>query len=699
MAPKAHAKRRISSRACVSCRVRKIRCDCEKVFPCTHCKKNSKECVLVEDKRAYRQTSDYILSLEKRVKKDEEEIRKLRQLTNGRGNEALKLTHILRDDEDNIDGEKDVGDKLMSKLKFDNSGTSINSGIGTVKVASGMAFTDFGTRDREHRMVTDNSYKYPWPRTFRNKFNAEPIAVYGPTSIFDCIPVRSGSEKVDGQSKALELGQLNKNEEIVGCIKLFFNWLYPDLHMFIHREAFLLDFFHPKADDLSSSYCSKELVYAIAAIGASISANREVSNKSYNYYRLALGGLLVDFEHPSIPAMQAFNLLGLYDVYNGRNNTGWILTGVGLRMGFNLGYQLNPKSWKVSGTNDSVSDLTISIRSRIFWGSFVLDHFVALLLGRPATLQISDTTIQESEATPDIDWIDEYSFPGYSKVIDISTPLRSIVHLLVLADDVLHKIFFTDEHRIGLLQESNDKITRWRDGLPDSLVWDSASLTSKAVDPTRMLHIYYYYIVQLCLNRPFVKVGDACSSRVCDSAIADLYVAITTFTNTHGYHKCSIVIVYACIISISVIMLSASKKSDDNNTLLLSLSSIQRTYFFTFMETLHHLSNTWNLSRKSYDMISHKLAKDYGLNFDQQYKIYQHDFRDNSSSSSFSTLDNGEMGQNNDILAGYQNYPDIEYGELLYNSFGGTPLLMNPDIAATDWESLFPDLFGAGELN
>lgn len=32
----------------------------------------------------------------------------------------------------------------------------------------------------EHRIVTENSYKYPWPRAFGSKFNTEPVSVYGP---------------------------------------------------------------------------------------------------------------------------------------------------------------------------------------------------------------------------------------------------------------------------------------------------------------------------------------------------------------------------------------------------------------------------------------------------------------------------------------------------------------------------------------
>ena len=691
MGSKAHKKRRrISSRACVNCRAKKIKCDCEKRFPCTHCKNNSKQCILVEDKRAYRQTSDYIQSLEKRVKDYEDEIARLKQLGDPKHDSVVNQRRKLRNGGKKSGGKSSNTGDLTPESSNDNSLTS-----DSVNKPEVLPIT-------EHRIVTENSYKYPWPRAFGSKFNTEPVSVYGPTSVFDCIPVKFNRADSNGEDKALELGQLNKDVRIIACIKLFFNWLYPDLHMFIHREAFLLDFFHPKEDDMCSSYCSKELVYAVAAIGASVSANDEISGQSYNFYRMALSGLLIDFEHPSIPAMQAFDLLGLYDIYNGRNNSGWILTGMGLRMGFNLGYQLNPKSWKVSGTKNNVSDLTISIRSRIFWGSFVLDHFVSLLLGRPALLQISDTTIQESEATPDIDWIGEYTFPGYSKVIDISTPLRSIVRLLVLADDVLHKIFFTVGQRVNLLQESNDKIAGWRDSLPDSLVWDSVSLRTRATDPTRMLHIYYYYIVQLCLNRPFVKVDNACSSEVCDNAIADLYVAIKAFTGTHGYHKCSVVIIYACIISVSVILLSASKKSDENSNdessmLLLCLSDAQKEHFFTFMDTLHRLSKTWNLSRKSYEMISHKLSKDYGLNFYQQYKIYQQESRNSSSSSSLGTPESGEVNHNG-VFTDYQDSTSIDYAELLYNSFGGPPLLMNPDIVSTDWESLFPDLFGPDEF-
>ncbi|VEU20770.1 DEKNAAC101769 [Brettanomyces naardenensis] len=359
-------------------------------------------------------------------------------------------------------------------------------------------------------------------------------------------------------------------------------------------------------------------------------------------------------------------MLGLYDIYNGRNNSGWVLSGIGLRMGFNLGFQLNPKSWYLK--EESINDLTVSIRSRIYWGCFIVDHLLGLLLGRPATLQISDTTIQESEATPDIDWIAEYNFPGYDKIIDISNPLKNVVQLIVLTEDILHRVFFKKDPN---LDTYNRQIIDWREKLPDPLKWDRKTLGRRASDPTRMMLVYYYYIVQLCLNRQFVRIPGNSSQEICHNATEDLYIAITSFTKVHGFQKCSILIVYASIISVSVILLGASEKAASNDVALsLHFNPETRRNFFAFMNVLKECSNTWKLSQRSFEMICQKLKKDYRIDYEKEYERQTSEITSIGKAPSYDSP--GLKSQHSDIQ---------------YNSFGGPPLFVSTDF---DWESLFP---------
>lgn len=69
---------------------------------------------------------------------------------------------------------------------------------------------------------------------------------------------------------------LTKSPYIILSLSLFFKWLYPSHYFFIYREALLSAFFQDR--NLKSYYCSKELIYAVAALGS------KISNKSGELY-------------------------------------------------------------------------------------------------------------------------------------------------------------------------------------------------------------------------------------------------------------------------------------------------------------------------------------------------------------------------------------------------------------------------------
>lgn len=622
--------RQISSLACTSCRSKKVKCDRELHIPCTNCKKAHRECIAASDKRTKRPTADYIRALEDEV-----------ALLRGRADLDTAVDNSVDTESKRFGGSAVVTGKDHDKTDL------------TREAQAG-----------EARITTDNSLRYPRPASFQNRYDAQPVSVYGPTSVFDSLPVEHKST-----DQANELAHLNKDPVIIESVKQFFNWYYPDIHSFVPREAFLLDLFHPKKN-VDSSFCSIELLYAVCALGASLSDTTRA--EADGFYQKARASLLGDLSHPSIPLLQGFLLLGLYDIYNGRNNSGWMLTGIGLRMGFNLGFQLNPTTWRL---RESVNELTASIRSRVFWGSFVVDHLLGLMLGRPALLQISDTTIQESEAIPDIDWIDEYNFPGYNKIIDVSSPLRQVVHLIVITEEVIHDIFYSERRPIEcvpMLARHNARIQEWRDNLPKDQAWTYTSLQERSRDPTVMMLPYYYYIAQLCVNRPFIHTASE-SARICQSVTTDLQIAISSFTRVHGCQKCSILLIYAAITAISVILLSSQQ-----------LDQKWRPAFFTFMSTLKKSAKTWKLAQKSYEMVVAKLQRDHGLDYEKEYQQWSLAKSPVSSESDASPI---------------QRQPDVDqalpmsrYDDFLYNSFGGPPLFMSSDFS-TEWETLFPDYF------
>ncbi|GME86801.1 hypothetical protein B5S29_g594 [[Candida] boidinii] len=680
--------KRKATLSCVNCRTKKIKCDVNVNYPCSSCITKNIDCIKsTVDKRKDRPTSKSIEQLEKKLKSYETVFRFLKKL-NSRSLNVLSLVEGGDLDDLNLNS-NGKNNKIMQDLSINDddlnliksnilfssdssSSSPLNDIInGNISMANRNSIhnNENETPLYSGSLSTNLNEKYPKPKTF--SYENKAISVYGPTSIFDTVtvPITSTSKEY-----VKEISEFNSDPAIIECIQMFFQWLYPDIHTFMFREPFLVDFFHPKPSKSYYSYCSKELVFAICALGSLFSSDPEIYSKSIKFYQKGRELLLSKLNEPSITALQSFLLLGLYDIYNGRNNCGWMLSGNAIRMGFNLGFQLNPKSWYLNTKSKELTEMDIGIRSRIFWGTYVADHFIGLILGRPSLLKMTDSTIQESIRMPDIDWIDEYSYPGLNgkpEVIDVSNPLKSIVKLISITEGMLQEVFIQNtaydskkingginkrannssggtingifnantntessktnklNHSINstqklllmkkleLLKKYNNKIIEWRENLPDILKWDQNTLLLTGNDPTKMSLRYYYYMVLLCLNRPFIEVSRKNkedeellndSFNICLDTIEDLYISINAFVKNHGFNKCSVLIVYSSILSISVILLSCGQI--DILDYLKKNKTIEKI-FYGLMNVLKHCSKIWKLSEKSFIMIKTKLIKDF----------------------------------------------------------------------------------------
>lgn len=632
---------RLKAVLCDSCRSRKVKCDLE--IPCKTCVRLGIECIRApNDKRKERYLNEYVEKLQQRITALENVINNVRSAVNLEGS--------------------------MVKTDFENEDTDEAEAPSETPVT---------------KTTIDNS-KYIHPQNFANLDKNDNLAVYGPTSVFDSESIN----KETSNSYVEDIKKLNQDGDIITCIKSFFTWQYPDHNIFLFREAFVIDFFNPK---LNSSYCSVELVYAICALGARMVDDERIFSKSLRFFQEAKKLTLEKLAEPSIPSMQSFLLLAFYEICSGNNSSGWMLSGNGIRMGFDLGFQLDPETWFLK-SNEKISSLNIAIRSRIFWGCYLADHFISLLLGRPSILKMSDTSVPETDDLPDIDWIYEYSYVSpdskdyRDSIVYISTPLKSIISLINISADMLTDVFTRDEDekytlslKFDKLSYYNSRILAWKSSLPSTLQWDQAILKKTAENPTVNNTRYYYYILLLCLNRPFIEVSkqaesqdspSSSPSRICNEVIDDLMIAIERFRLVHGLRKASIFIVYCSILSVSVIILSKSKQTTDLR------SKITLTFF---MNVLHGCSKTWKLAEKSYKLVEQKLEKDHGVKlsiFDDQVVI-------DSPLESFdspSLAQTPSMLPNSDALGVFDNN----------DFFGGPPLLMTSDLFDQNWESLFP---------
>lgn len=660
--------------SCQRCRLKKIKCNYE--YPCNNCDKGKYECIQVtNDMRKKRPTVNYVESLEKKYS------------------------------------------SIMNVLRTANNMTSIN------ERASYLASVNLGNLidglDTNYNDVDGN--------------DDNDVSVYGPISIYDNNDmVRRKNQIQTDEFKYIK--QLNTDNDVLHCIKLFFVWQYPDMNMFIFREAFLQEFFKPKYYNL---YCSRILVLSICALGSRMSEDENIYNKSIKFYNEAKSLLLSKFNNPSITSLQSFLLLSFYDIFNGSNSSGWMLSGNAIRMGFDLGFQLHPNSWflklKVSNYSKEIDN---EIKSRIYWGTYLADHFISLLLGRPSLLKLNDATIPETDDLPELHWIDEYRYldekdqANPKKISNISSPLKSVINLINISDNMLNDIFnknfnqdfMNDNNHLILtvtkLNEYNEKIMNWKRNLPTDLQFNKELLRHNADNPTLSCIRYYYYILVLCLNRPFIGLDDDIFKNlnlppelvpraICLECIEELFVAINRFKTVHGLRKASIFIVYCSILSISIILLLKNSNLIKNES--------QKLIFF--LTVLKQSSKTWKLAEKSLNSITSRLTEfNIDINTLDDIEI---DFRRETSETpeidlenSNSIVSNDNLNQTNSLstlmnpshsgeITEPIHQPGLGLGDVGSNGvvvgennlefFGGPPVLMTSDLFNQDWESLFPD--------
>lgn len=436
--------------------------------------------------------------------------------------------------------------------------------------------------------------------------------VYGPTLVFNTEPTAPYDE-----GEHLVIRQLNQDPVIVECLQQFFKWQYPGHFAYIIRLGFLHEFLNPQPHFI---YCSSELVYALAAMGALIADDPNIKLRAIDFYtkartRLLSGGPTGKFDRPLVALMHALLVLLFFDLSHGHNSLLWMLSGLGVRMGFDLGFHLHPESVFTAPSNPASPEY-IAIRLRVFWGAYMADHFVSLVFGRPTQLKKSDAWTAEPEDVRELLGVSpEYLFISNSadgEAPYLGIPIALMVTLIdicnALIDDIFnlgaarHKLAARYANKLEVVRQFNHQMIQWRCLLPLELQWTPRNVAVGADNPTKLLIRLYYYMALLCLNRPFLDVGvdgnDISSPRaVVLQAVDEVLGCVTRFRDVHGLQKALIYVVYALVFLVSVLLILRPPLTPWERQPQIDL----------IMGYIHELSSTWNLAGKCYDQLIRKM--------------------------------------------------------------------------------------------
>ncbi|CDO95313.1 unnamed protein product [Kluyveromyces dobzhanskii CBS 2104] len=605
--------------ACANCRRRRKKCDLE--YPCGRCAELGLECNINKvDLRKKRYNMTYVKNLEDHVAQMELRLREYAKLAEEILPEAASdAKKLLVDDVLNGLSPMPSNDPSSATEKLTKPITS--KAAYSMEKSSGDTRNVEGTEENSTKMnepaVSSSSTHHDVLRN--KKFVKGSIYPEGPTSykkrkrdtpsIFT-----QPSQRIDDLKSTVIIrkkfdandGRLNSDPAIIQSLSYFYKWLYPGNFIFVHRESFLYGFFN-HADETydNSQYCSEELVYAVAAIGSRVST--EYRHLSEKYYQLAKTSLLkIVFEEQSIAkitTVQALLCLAFYELGNGENQLAWYFSGLAIRVGYDMGFQLDPKVWITDESineNQNLSDSELEIRSRIYWGCYIADHFICLILGRAPSLTVSNSTVPESDELPEIEGTQDFRYES-NTVLQVSLPLKNLMILSRIIQIFTSKIFIepnTTSQRIEYLQKFNLKVSNWRQSLPEFLKWSKPLVQSIEIstDPTISYFWYHYYIVLITFNKPFMEDCEEAKAVVID-LLGDLKTLLSNLKLKFGnsFQQGTLYHLYTCLLSISCFQKLKSMGPDPLIQSTFPNLSLELNWF---KSVFHELSNVYDLPNK-----------------------------------------------------------------------------------------------------
>jgi len=204
-----------------------------------------------------------------------------------------------------------------------------------------------------------------------------------------------------------------------------------------------------------------------------------------------------EIDRPSLPTIAALLICGSTLVSNGKQSAGWNLCGLGYRMVIDLGCHLGfPQRHDMAPSRATA--IQHEMRTRIYWGAFLMDKFQSLYLGRQPALRSSEARVsktlldhyEELEnwspyvdpiATPTSTHIG--SFVGPRTIHAITTfqaliPLGEIASLIATTFYSVNSVKKSSEHLMKAKHAVQTELDDWLDKLPQHLHLDPV------VDPT-----------------------------------------------------------------------------------------------------------------------------------------------------------------------------------------------------------------------
>ncbi|KAL4868297.1 fungal-specific transcription factor domain-containing protein, partial [Aspergillus spectabilis] len=212
-----------------------------------------------------------------------------------------------------------------------------------------------------------------------------------------------------------------------------------------------------------------------------------------------------EMERPGgLPSIAALLLLGDLEVGCGRDNAGWLYSGMAYRLCFDVGLHLDR-----SGSGLSQRD--IGIGRMTLWACVIFDRYWALFLGRPTALKPDDLEIYE--LSQQFDKLGTSPPTSEDKTLELQI-YQALFELMEMAGKCTSISSRSADHeRVMYLRMAalDSELEKWYARLPKALQYTTQNAAS--APPSFFLLHQQYYSTMIMLHRPFAGYDDILDSR------------------------------------------------------------------------------------------------------------------------------------------------------------------------------------------
>ncbi|KAF9965067.1 hypothetical protein BGZ70_005467 [Mortierella alpina] len=545
------AKRRRVSRACDTCRRKKVRCDGLQPS-CTNCTTFGFQCTFNDSAKKRGPPKGYIEALENRLHRMENLLGGLVQ-TGDRPKADLDSWKEEEDDDlDSADAawvphspDTPLVPALSSHHSSSESALSESKGLGSDSMASPDPDFDILPYDRDARKkineLSDNMDAMTLDDGGFIKYlgNSSGIDLLQKNQILKnghvMVPVQMKEHQkwlvekdaaVQQMASEMPLPPKDLAEHLLDCC-----WSYVHPHMpVLHKPTFMRQYRNPDPEKRPAHV----LIISMFAVASRYSDHPEITGHGHDpeefgdeYFSRAKRLVDYEYELPRQSTIQALLLMVVYRFTSAKSGGRvWVMLGMATRMAQDLGMHRNSSRWHLP-------PLETEIRKRLWWACYVLDRWCSASMGRPLAIDDNDCDVDLPSAVEQ-DWADADGnaaspHENNDKVKEESSfALRYFVETIKLSNilgQILQRVYAAKTRTHGparvssTVAELDTTLTKWLLALPPDLRYNHQAVaagTAKVSQWVATIHSFYY-VVLILLHRPYMVPTSPTKAKISES--------------------------------------------------------------------------------------------------------------------------------------------------------------------------------------